>query len=889
MSDIKTTVLTVDTGGAITNIKDFKQHIEDLKGKLLGLEKGTEEYKKIADELRSSQEKLNEVMDVAKGKGESVTGSYDNLVATMRELQKQWRATGDAAERSKLGEKILEINNQLKELDASTGNFKRNVGDYSNAFEKAFDKALGGLSKSGGIVGQLAGNIKNLIPVIKATTQTATTGLKGIKKALAATGIGLVVTILGEIAAHWEDIYKWVTKLIGKQKDYTSEVMKSKDELEEFNKELTDKNVQDSIDILILKIKGVGDEAINTARKLQVFDNQTKILQKVSDVSELVNTSIKDIGKYATVSRATLEKMGYSLEDINLIMKETNVTVDTLGDNQRKLANNQSFKILVDSLVEYLKLLKQADKEIDNINNNIKKSDLERIASIENASKEALMSELELEKKRYEENLALYKKYDQDTTNLTKAHLKKVADIIAKNKVTLEDTIFSTKNAQADKLINEVNNFITEYNKKQAQTLEERKKVITEAYGINKKYLEEGEKDEIKQVDKITNKRKEELGKLFREGKINQSTYNAEIQKLEESSVNAKTEIHKKYDNARLNLDKQYALQSQQAELDTVKDTVSKKLKAIEDASKQNLAKLKIDFDMEEAEKKLPERITSIKGYFESLKNIGNLFTGDNIKDWLQRTLDYNNAVLDDTITRNQGIIAENKKILEAYDEDSQEYLEAKRRIAEAEMEIDNATKQNHLDNLAAQDEAEQQLADLRDKRVELMQQGMQSVSSLLTSFASLQEQQIKQEVKDGKITEDEAKKKFENVKKLQIASTIVNTASAAMGAYNSLSSIPYVGPVLGGLAAAAAVAAGAVQIATIKNQEFDGGSSSVTTPPVNEITNEFTPEYTQNITTDSELSELSNAISSKPTYVSVTDIEDKQNLVKVRETETTY
>lgn len=78
-------------------------------------------------------------------------------------------------------------------------------------------------------------------------------------------------------------------------------------------------------------------------------------------------------------------------------------------------------------------------------------------------------------------------------------------------------------------------------------------------------------------------------------------------------------------------------------------------------------------------------------------------------------------------------------------------------------------------------------------------------------------------------------KKAFEQDKKLQIATTVINTITAAMGAFASLSSIPYVGYVLGGLAAAAIAATGAIQVAAISKQKFDAGSpppAPTLTPP---------------------------------------------------------
>lgn len=65
----------------------------------------------------------------------------------------------------------------------------------------------------------------------------------------------------------------------------------------------------------------------------------------------------------------------------------------------------------------------------------------------------------------------------------------------------------------------------------------------------------------------------------------------------------------------------------------------------------------------------------------------------------------------------------------------------------------------------------------------------------------------------------------FEAAKVMKVGETVVNTASAAMGAYNAMAAIPFVGPALGVAAAAAAIAAGAAQIAVINRQSPDGGS----------------------------------------------------------------
>ena len=223
--NIETKVLSVDVGGAITNIKEYKQHIDSLKGTLLGLEKGTEQYNTVATELVKEQQKLTEVMDVAKGKGEAVEGSYDNLSKTMSELKKQFKATGDEAERANLALKINDINNQLKDMDASVGVFSRNVGNYSQAYEEAFKTVIGSLDNVDGLLGEVAGNVNSLFPLIKQTTAAATAGLKGIKKAIATTGIGLLIVAVGELAAHFDDVRRAVGITDDKFQEFKSTVV----------------------------------------------------------------------------------------------------------------------------------------------------------------------------------------------------------------------------------------------------------------------------------------------------------------------------------------------------------------------------------------------------------------------------------------------------------------------------------------------------------------------------------------------------------------------------------------------------------------------------------------------------------------------------------------
>ena len=203
-------IITVDTGDSNTTLKEYRQQIDNIKESMSSLDSTTEEYQSQAQELKDAQDRLNNVLKEGGDVAAHAEGSYNQLEATMAELKAQWKATGDEAERADLGKKILDINNQLKDLDASTGDFSRSIGDYAGAFEEAFNTCLDGMTSLDGPLGELGGNVKDLVPLIKATSQAATKGLGGVRKALISTGVGALVVSVGLLVSHWDDFRKLV-------------------------------------------------------------------------------------------------------------------------------------------------------------------------------------------------------------------------------------------------------------------------------------------------------------------------------------------------------------------------------------------------------------------------------------------------------------------------------------------------------------------------------------------------------------------------------------------------------------------------------------------------------------------------------------------------------
>lgn len=123
---------------------------------------------------------------------------------------------------------------------------------------------------------------------------------------------------------------------------------------------------------------------------------------------------------------------------------------------------------------------------------------------------------------------------------------------------------------------------------------------------------------------------------------------------------------------------------------------------------------------------------------------------------------------------------------------------------------------QKHRDEEAAKEKV------LKDQKIQAVQDGFSTIGNLAELFA-------------GK-----SRKAQENAFKVQkaagIANATIDTYKAATGAYASLSAIPVYGPVLGGLAAAAAVTAGLINVKKIASQQFgaapSGGAPAAPTAP---------------------------------------------------------
>jgi hypothetical protein len=172
----------------------------------------------------------------------------------------------------------------------------------------------------------------------------------------------------------------------------------------------------------------------------------------------------------------------------------------------------------------------------------------------------------------------------------------------------------------------------------------------------------------------------------------------------------------------------------------------------------------------------------------------------------------YDNQIgfLEAQITADENNLAAKKDLL-----DIQKDLELQNKeLTEGEIAAIEAKYRKQKEDLdkQASDKELQAKKTLQDAIYQTIYNGLNTIGSIAELFA-------------GKSRASQ-KKAFQVQKAVNIATATVDTFKAATSAFSSMSGIPIVGPALGGVAAAAAIAAGLVNIKKISSTQFEGGGS---------------------------------------------------------------
>lgn len=155
----KTTLLQV-AGSLETNIKqniELKNELKSVQNELKSLQKEasktgsiqddyTEKIKELAKQEQLLKQQVSESTQTVKSQAKEIIaaeGSYDDLNAKLGQLRNAYRQLSEEERNGEVGQSLLksipELDAKLKSIDASMGNFQRNVGNYAGALQKPFN------------------------------------------------------------------------------------------------------------------------------------------------------------------------------------------------------------------------------------------------------------------------------------------------------------------------------------------------------------------------------------------------------------------------------------------------------------------------------------------------------------------------------------------------------------------------------------------------------------------------------------------------------------------------------------------------------------------------------------------------------------------------------
>lgn len=419
---IRQTVKAFDTQASELNsrLSDNKEIISALRTSLKELSKeykkgaiSEEEYKSKRDatvsQLRTLTEQNKQYLAILRNHTQvaiATTGSYNEMKASMLQLEKEYYNLSQAAREGAKGMDILnnigKLNQQLKDIDAQMGNYQRNVGNYASGWNglnvsiQQIARELPALSVSANtfflaISNNLPIFIDELNELLKKSGQTATPVFKQVLSSLLSWQTALVVGIT-LLSSYGGEITKWVGSLFDARKeiDYLKQLQ---EDLNKAQKEGV-KNAQDEaikLDILyraavnLNKPMGEREKAVEELKKqypsyFKNISDENILAGKAADSYQRLSNAILASAKARAVQDRLVEqaKQKLDLEDQLAEKEEKRAKLESARDQMKAQYESSQGAAMDTARDMYGKLNKQVedlDKEIGSLLNQLYQAD----------------------------------------------------------------------------------------------------------------------------------------------------------------------------------------------------------------------------------------------------------------------------------------------------------------------------------------------------------------------------------------------------------------------------------------------------------------------------------------------------------------------------------
>lgn len=914
-------------GKNIDSVKALKAEIKSLQDSLVGLDSESQEYKDTSLKLIAAQEELTKVTRAGKQENDAAKDSLVGMRQEYKALYDQYKLLTEEQRNSDFGKNMAEsletLSNKINDTQKGVGDFRGNVGRYTQSIEEAF-------SKMGMSIGALKGPLN-----------IATNGAKGLNdvfKLIAKHPIMAILTVLLAIFMKVADSIKKNEELTNRLKEAMSAFKPVLDFVAnafDFLASVLVKTIEglSKVGEKILSIIPGYKEAAASHKELAKATNELTKAQREANVeNSKKEAEIERLREEASATDDVVEKkklleeakamqaeidqknIELAQEELRILEEYGEKTANSAEENE-KLAAAQ--KKVNDAVAQGERNMRMYNKQLDQVENKTKsaggagKNWREEAKKLYEETLEYNKDEITKLTEKYEKEKKLLEKYHYDTKLLTKKYNEEVGKLQVEsiNRQLSERKSLYENSKRTDELLNE---FLTPL-RREEKKLEDFEKNTTRRFNkfmdtYNDFIIKVKEKSEsldfglsnisldtidLTDFDAVLNKLKDKL-----QGFTNAGWGDATLNRMREA-IKEMTSLGKKG----------------WAELTAPMQDAINALDVYDGISERSFENIQLNF--EALGKKIRETVNDttadmhidekvVSEYAKILEEEMNLLRGGFDE------YDFNELAAMNTYS----------------------YLEAQRNALQEELTNFQGTQEKKLElmqqyyevlhEMRENDWADERLNAERNASIwEASFDRFNAVAAAYDSIIDTIKSYMQAEVDSGKLTKKEAdrkKKTMENLEKVQVAVAVANiaanTAAGVMDVWRGYASELPVNAqtaAASGPAAAATKAAldakslaaaiirtstlavqGTSQIAAAiggyivksnasASESAGGGSTGVGVTPA--VINSAPYEYTRTIQTEGDVDMLNE----RPVIVKVVDIEDALNARDVRVSESSF
>lgn len=195
-------------------LKEATMELKNMKGEMLGLDKGSEQFKKLAQEAGELQDKIGDINAEIK-RNASDTRGLDNVINLAQSAASAFELYKGAMNAFGIETKGAEEAMQQLMGAMSIVQSLQSLSDTlqsGSATAQAFQKVMKLLGLEFLTTSQGATGLATAEGAATVATNTLSTASKALRIALASIGIGLIIIAVSELVIHWEDLCNWFNK-----------------------------------------------------------------------------------------------------------------------------------------------------------------------------------------------------------------------------------------------------------------------------------------------------------------------------------------------------------------------------------------------------------------------------------------------------------------------------------------------------------------------------------------------------------------------------------------------------------------------------------------------------------------------------------------------------